>query len=122
MAQRIIDTVTGVVSTTDAATTATVASFTIPSGSAFFAKAAVIGRNTSTGDMTRAELTHQGKNVAGTLSLVGSLGTPLVLGGDAGLATCTAIIDSSGTSIRVRVSGVALTTIEWMTELRVWLN
>lgn len=117
MALKTIDRIQGTVSTTDAATTTTVVSYTVAGNAAFHAEAVVIGRNTSNGDMTSARLVAKLSRVSGTLSGIGSVLSVVTLGGAVGLATCTATIDVSGDTIRVRVTGVVATTIEWYSDM-----
>lgn len=122
MAQRIIQKIQSVQSTTDAATTTTIGSFTVPSNGSYHIEARVTGRNTANGDTVSAVVAGRFKRVSGTLSIIGTILSISALGGDAGLTTCVVSIDTNSDDIRVRATGVIATTIEWFTDMQIWIN
>lgn len=123
-AQRIRHTVPGESTTTDAATVTTVvATATIPDASVVSFTVDYLGRAES-GAVAHATLTGSAKRVSGTLSIVG---TPVPLltfanGSDAALATCAATIDANSNTIRARIQGIALTTIDWFATIQSVVN
>lgn len=125
MSLRTIDPKVGVVSTTDAATAATVcASDTIPDSTAVLIEVHLVGRNTSTGGIASTQFVVPAKRVSGTLTVVGSIASllPFAAGSDAALASCAAAIDVSSNTLRLRVNGVVATTIEWLGSMRLYIN
>lgn len=76
------------------------------------------GTNTVTCECARAY-----SRISGTLTALGAGITSIVpMIGDAALVASVAILDASGTSIRLRVTGVALITITWQGYLELWSN
>lgn len=88
--------------------------FKIQSGEMYGVKIMLVGKKTSTGDSVY--LTGEGliKNVGGTVSLVGTF--PMtIINNDAALSTVSSTVtaDNTNKSLKVEVTGVAATTIEW---------
>jgi hypothetical protein len=98
------------VQTTDATVT-TLDSFTIASGSTVALSWMVTCIKSDSSAAGAFQCTAVFRNNAGTVAQVGSSST-MVLGSDFA-STCTATIDNSTTTIRLRVTGVAATTIQW---------
>ncbi len=121
---KIIDTISGTTTTTDAATASTVCTFTVPENSNVLIEASLVGKDTGTGDIATAKTEHRAKRGGGGASLVGSAVdlVTFTLGSDAGLSTCAITIDASGNDIRLRVNGVAATTIDWLGHLVIYVN
>ena len=125
MSVRIIDWKSGVATTTDAATPATICeSDNIPTGATATVDVYIQGRDAA-GNIASTSFQHRARNVGGTLTLVGSI-TNLVtmaLGSDAALSTAAASITSvAGPKLRLQVNGVVATTIEWFGDVRVRVN
>lgn len=102
----------GTVQTTDATVT-TVASFTTATGAAYLGKVMVVAQQTNVSNAY--ELTFRFENVGGTVN-IGLVQTDYTSEDD---ADWDVTIDASGTSLRVRVTGEAATTIDWTAVLRV---
>lgn len=107
------------ITTTSGVTTATVATMTLTDGDAGYADAQIVVRNTANGDTSIMEILAPVKRPAGSGASVVSLATSLSLTGNASLIGATATIDASGNDIRVRVTGVLFTNIEWLVRLSV---
>lgn len=118
-----IDLVNGTVTTTDSATTTTVCTFTVPSGSVASILAILVGRD-GAGNGATAEAAARVRNVSGVLTSIGSTTSIIsfATGSDAILATCSMTIDVSGTTVRLRVNGIAATTIDWLGEMKIYLS
>ena len=101
--------ISGSLQTTDATTT-TIASCTVPSNVACRLQVKVTAFESATGDCKSWDLFYNAKNVAGTLTV--QKVTESVYE-DAGASAWTAIVDNSGTTLRIRVTGEAAHTIEW---------
>lgn len=107
--------VAGTVQSTDAVTAQTIASYTVPAdgvGATFFA--IVNGRDASN-NSCGCVISGVFKRTGGATSIVSTAGGTLVMaiGGTAALLTSVVTLDASGTAIRIRVTGVAATTIDW---------
>lgn len=114
----------GAVTTTDAATVTTVvASGTIPDSSVGLVWCSLVGRDTGTGNVASTEAVVSIRRQSGTLTIL----TPVnlltfVAGSDAGLSTCALTIDASSNTVRMRVQGVASTTIDWLGIMEILSN
>lgn len=117
MSLRAIDSQTAVVTTTDATVT-TILSWTIPDGSSAYVEATIIGRDSS-GNTTIKKIAACVKRNSGNASMVSSVQIIVPLVADVALLTVVATLDVSSPSVRVRVTGVIATTIEWFCELKV---
>lgn len=104
----------GSVQTTDATAT-TLTSATIPSNVADCFTLVVSAFQTLTGDSKSWNLAYRVKNVAGTVTVEKF---QEMISEDAGAAAWTAVVDVSGTTARVRVTGEAAHTIRWNCTLR----
>jgi hypothetical protein len=130
MSQRFIQNpwVTDVFTTTNATpTVSAAASFVIPSGAGGIALMTASARNTSTGASASAQVARTFQNIAGVLSLTGSLitiasGALGVLLGDATMVTALIDFTSSGTTFQPRVTGIAATNIEWLLDVSYRVN
>lgn len=121
MATYQLSVATGTVQTTDAATTTTVATFTVPTGTSIRARAIVIGRSAANVSISR-EIAMTAADVAGTLAQDGTTDVTLPINGNATLAaTATITMDVSGNTIRVRVTGLIATTINWYARVDVFI-
>lgn len=114
---------------TSGASTATVVSFDLASnGRANFnncsvmVKATFVGRDMDAGVGVSGELAGIFSRVAGTLSQNGATATLTAIFGDASLTTAAISLDTSGTAVRARVTGVALKNIEWFVDMIVTVN
>lgn len=121
MSQNTIDQVRGTIITTDGTQT-TLASWTVPEDSSVAIQANIIARNTSTGAIAAFYKFSGGKNVGGVVSLVGSILDVVSAIKDLAMLTASCTFDTSGTDIRVRVTGIAATNIEWMVSLTAYNN
>jgi hypothetical protein len=109
-----------VVTTTDATpTVVTNAVYVVPSGAAGFCDVDVVLRAAAT--VACARIRFPFRNVSGTLTRLTALPI-LALAGDAGLLT--AVLDStqSGTTFQPRITGIALTSIEWLVSCAYVIN
>ncbi len=121
MSYRIIDKAIGTLITTTI-TPSIVLSYTLPSDCSAIIDAVIIARNTTTGDCTGSRKIFTAKNVAGAASVFAS-GTNLFSNqGDISLVATTNTVNSLGANIQVQVTGLALTTIEWMAALTIYIN
>jgi hypothetical protein len=131
MTQRISHVVRGNVQTTDAATATIVVSYDLssaaasPSGVAWDgcsvnARCVISGKQA--GNTVAGEVLAVFRRTAGTLAQVGAAAGIGTLFSDAALANSTVTIDASGNLIRVRVTGVVATTIDWSAFLYLWSN
>ncbi|NJO62542.1 MAG: hypothetical protein HC836_31240 [Richelia sp. RM2_1_2] len=102
---------TATVQTTNAINT-TLQTIAIPTGETRMIVARIVGSSTTNNTFWRF-LRACVKNVGGTATIVG--GVAADQGYDAGAATWSITLDTSGSSARIRVSGAALTTIDWYT-------
>lgn len=104
---------TGTVQTTDAVTTTTVATFTVPTGSSVRCRIIVVGRSAANVSISR-EVAISASDASGTLLQDGTTDVTLPINGNATLAaTATITADCSGNTVRVRVTGLVATTINW---------
>lgn len=122
MAQRIRERIQDVQSTTDAATTVTIANYTVPANASFYAECVYVGRDTTTGDTVSGRIAARFTRIAGVLAIVGTTLTLVALGGSAALATVLVVMDASGDAVRVRANGVIAKTIEFQSDLQIWIN
>jgi hypothetical protein len=121
---RIIDKKSGITTTTDAATAATVCAYTVPTNSNVMMEIVLVGKDSGTGDVATAKAEHRAKRAGGSPSLVGSVVNlvTFALGSDASLSTCVLTIDIYGNDVRIRVNGVIATTIEWFGSVIIYVN
>lgn len=125
MSRRIIDWKTGVVSTVGAVLGVVCDSDVIPEGSTVTVDCFIQGRETTTGALASASFQHRAQfPVAGALTLVGVLFQLLTiaLGSDIALAGAVPAIVLSGGRMRLQVTGVAATTIEWFGDMKIRVN
>lgn len=101
--------------------TVTCGSYTTTAGRAYQFEAHVLGRDTTTGDVFECVRYGGARNIATVLTLVGAVRT-LTDNVDASLAACVVTADASGEGIRIRCTGIALQTVEWMTWLTIRTN
>lgn len=107
----------GVYTNTTDATQTTAASFTTSTNHAYGVVAKVVATETADFDETAFYIrTALFENDGGTLSLVGSVGTPTTIEQTAGWDVT---LDASSPDIRVRVTGAADTAITWLVNLEV---
>lgn len=97
------------VQTTDATQT-TCGSYTVPAG-AYTAKLLVTAAKSDLSTACGWEITVTVVNNAGAVSIVG--GGAIIVGPTDGATTWSVTVDVSGTSLRLRVTGAAATTIDW---------
>lgn len=88
--------------------------FVVETDAAYFVELSVVARNNTTSDSIQYKGQGLIKNVAGTVSLVGTF-TMTSTNGDVSLATTSVTVtaDNTNKSLKVEVTGVALTTINW---------
>ena len=104
--------VTDTVTTTDDTQT-TLQTITISTGEQRVIIAKIIGNESATGDTIWKKITGCVKNISGTVSIVG--GTVSDTGNDAGAATWNIILDVTGATARIRVTGESAHTVVWYT-------
>lgn len=97
--------------TTTNATTTTCGTYTVPTNSAVTIKLLVTAITSTYGASCGWELLATARNAAGTVTLEG--GGAIVTGPTDGATAWTVAADVSGTSVRLRVTGAAATTIDW---------
>lgn len=121
---KIIDIASGTANTTDGVTVTTVCTFTVPLNSNIMLSASLVGKETTTGDIATAKVDHRAKRAGGGASMVGSAVDQVTFaaGSDAALNASVITIDVSGNDVRLRVTGVAATTIDWFGTLIVHVN
>ena len=110
------------VQTTDATVT-TCGYFTLPDECAAFVRAYVIGIQSGSTNAAAYHLQAGAKGQSGTRSLITGGPHKITESGtnmeDVGTWDCT--IDVSGNDVRVRVTGLAATTIDWQTTMEITL-
>ncbi len=109
--------------TTSGAATATFSDPTAtatPSGSAIAVRARFAGRDAATGNAVRGTIEGCFKNVAGTVSLEGSLSTADVRG-NAALTGATFSLDVSTNVVVAKATGVGGINIDWAVHVE-WLG
>lgn len=109
---RTIDRVAATVTTTDGTTVTTLVAITLPTGTAGIPNL-LISAKTSTPAVGGWILAGTFKNVGGTVTQVGATLVSLTVQ-DVALATAAVVFDVTGATFRVRVTGVAATTIDWL--------
>jgi len=122
-AQRIKDQFNGIATTTDATVT-TLASFTLTANGSYHVYGTVLARNTSTGVIGSTLMFYGSfKRVAGTTTSVSLPAITLAANEVGAWAVVTpVVIDNSGDVIRIRVTGVAATTIDWLADFTILMN
>ena len=111
MSLRVVDHKPAVVTTTDATTT-TLLSWEIPDNSSAYVEASIVGKDSS-GNTASRKVSACVKRVSGTASMVGTVQLIVPLIADAALLTVVMTMDVSSPVVRVRVTGIISTTIEW---------
>lgn len=109
----------GAVATSNTTTT-TCATIPIPAASVFYVKAVILARKTDESLSCKYERTILVRNNAGTITTdqaVTTVGTDYEPA-----AGYNATLDVSGTDVRVRVTGVAATNIEWTAHVEAYVN
>lgn len=119
-AKRIFDVKRDVVQTTNA-TTATLASFTVPTDAGVAMEVTCIAK-TAAGDVAKFVKSALAKDIAGTLTLEGTVLSVIADILSTALLTATLTMDVSGTTARLRATGVAATNIDWQFEWRLIVN
>lgn len=109
--------ITATIQTTDATVT-TCGSYTLPDECAAFVSAKVLGVQSGSANTGGFLLNAVVEAQSGTRALV-STADQTIIKRDVG--TWDAVIDVSGNDVRVRVTGVAATTIDWQTTLEITL-
>lgn len=107
-------------SSTVGALATTVASFDVTLNASQLVEASCIGR-TSAGNTTVHRKVAAVKDVAGTVTIVGSVINDVDVS-DAALAGVAVTLDVSGTTLRLRATGVAAQTITWVGDISVKVN
>ena len=122
-AQRIKDSFNGVATTTDATVT-TLASFALTANGTYHVTGTVVARNTSSGvSGSTALCSATFKRVSGTTTLVTLQAVVLVANEVGAWAVASPVtIDNSGDTIRIRVTGIAATTIDWLADFTILMN
>lgn len=80
----------------------------------------LIGRNAATGDSVGMKVTRDFTRNAGTLTALGTLANIVAPQGSAALLAALGVLDTSGTIIRLRGTGIAAITLDWTGFLSVW--
>ena len=125
MSQKLRDTKISVATTDGAATETVCTSDAIPDGSTVLLDLTLIGRNTVTGDSGACRGTAVAKRAAGgqvTVFVPPVLALTFAAGSEPALATCAMVLDVSGNALRLRATGVALHTIEWLGVMGLAIN
>ena len=130
MSQRFVQNpwLTDVLTTANATPTVSVAtSFTPPSGVTGYVEMLAQGRNTATNVGGTAKVGRTFQTPGGVLALTGSLivlvgGALGVLVGDATIVAALANFASATGIIQPQVTGIAATNIEWLLDVRYWID
>jgi hypothetical protein len=134
MAKKIIHWVTGVVGISGAGTDTIVdidlnQAASWPNGvtqdnCSLLIDASWVGRNTSgaVGATGAGKVYASAKRVSGTVTVVSAIPSTLGLTSEAGVAGVSATIDSSGTTVRLRMTGIAANDIEFFGDMRIYVN
>jgi hypothetical protein len=110
------------ISTSDATPTVSAAtSFVIPSGASGYVECLAILKDGSQNTAV-VKVGRSFRNVAGTLTLTGALSTVVAIAGDASMLTALVAFATSGTTVQPRVTGIAITNIEWLLDVRYWIH
>jgi hypothetical protein len=119
-----IDWKAGTVQTVGATVATVTQTDVIPDNSSVTLEVYLQGRETTTGDIASTMFLMRARRVAGVLTLVNveTVLETFATGSDAALVAATAVIDVSANTLRLRVTGVAATTIEWDGDMRVRIN
>jgi hypothetical protein len=108
------------------ATVSAATSFVVPAGVGAYCEMCVTARNTATGASSTAKVGRTFQNVGGVLTLTGALIAIVgAAGAGVGDVTMTAILANftqSGVTFQPQVTGIAVTNIEWLLDVRYWLN
>lgn len=110
------DTFPAFVTTTDATVT-TCGSYTMPDEASARVHAVVLGRQSASTNAAAYEITAAVKRETGTLSQI--TGSPVAEATMEDDAAWAATIDVLGNDVRVRVTGVAATTITWQATIEI---
>jgi hypothetical protein len=108
--------------TTATPTVATNASATIPSGAGGHVEITATGRNTSTGASASMKVIRAFQAPSGVLALVGTIGVIAAATGDATMVAIVIDVTLSGSTVQPRVTGIALTNIEWLVSAEYFVN
>ena len=121
MGQRINSRQQGLVSTTNATQTMldTVA---IPLGSVASIESDIVIRNTTNGDSARVKKTATYKNVAGTVTIIGSVIDLVALSTDVSLIGIVVAFGISGTNVQALVTGLLATNVDWQSDTLIRIN
>lgn len=129
MSQRFVQNpwLTDVFTTTNATpATSGSTSYSVPSGVGGYVEMLATARNTATNVSASAKVARTFQTPGGVLTLTGSLitlvGTAGALVGDATLVTALAGLAVSGSIVQPQVTGILATNIEWMLDVRYWIN
>jgi hypothetical protein len=84
-------------------------------------KVVFIGTDVATGNTVTGIFARSFKRVAGVLTAEGAAATPiLAVVGNAAMVTAAPVLNTTGTSLRAQVTGVAGITINWKTHSEAW--
>jgi hypothetical protein len=130
MSQRLVQSpwLTDVLTTANATPLVSAAtSFSPPSGVTGYVEMLAHGRNTATNVGGTAKVGRTFQTPGGVLALTGSLivlvgGALGVLVGDATIVAALASFASSAGIVQPQVTGIAATSIEWLLDVRYWID
>ena len=103
--------------TTADATVTTCGTYAVPTSYGVSLEISVVATRRDRGEVCGWKLLASAGNVAGTVTQ--STGSPVINGPSNSGVSWTVDVDVSGTSLRVRVTGQAATTIDWCVSARV---
>lgn len=105
-------------------TTSAACSFSTPSNSTIFAHMRATARNTSTNREMVIERYAVYNNFTGTLQVAtdGVLNGLMNGQGDAAMAGVSGTLVVSSPTIQPKVTGLAATNVEWLIDVRYWVN
>lgn len=112
MAEYFRDVKRPAVVTTTNATPTTVFTYPVPSGASILAKTKIIAR-ASDGTSASWQIDATAKNLAGVMSIIGTVSNLLSPQKDTAALLWNATITNSGTDVTVQVTGGIATTINW---------
>lgn len=114
---------TDVVTTTTATPAiATNAVFSIPSGAGGHVELMATGRNTANGVSVTSKSLRAFQTPGGVLALVGTISVIVPPTGDATLLAMIIDATISGNIVQPRITGIAVTSIEWLIEAAYYIN
>ena len=96
-------------------------SYVVPSGASGRVEMTYVAKDGSQNTIC-GKVSRTFKNVGGVFSFSAVINILEALNGDVALATALANFTNSGTTIQPQVTGIAVTNIEWLLDVRYWVH